>query len=102
MALALIVFVVMYVLLLIFSEKRWIIALAAATIFLALGILPAGKALAAINWNVLMMLTGTMVIVELFVSGFILLYCICYFSLLITFRVLLSYLCWQLLKTVLL
>ena len=35
-------------------------------------------------------------------SGFILLYCICYFNLLITFRVLLSYLCWQLLKTVLL
>ena len=63
MVLALILFVAMYVLLLIFSEKRWIIALAAAAVFLALGILPVGSALSAINWNVLMMLTGTMVIV---------------------------------------
>ena len=69
MVLALILFVAMYVLLLIFSEKRWIIALAAAAVFLALGILPAGNALSAINWNVLMMLTGTMVIVELFVQS---------------------------------
>lgn len=69
MALALILFVIMYVLLLVFSEKRWIIALAAAAAFLVLGILPAGSALSAINWNVLMMLTGTMVIVELFVQS---------------------------------
>lgn len=69
MALALILFVAMYVLLLVFSEKRWIIALAAAAVFLILGILPAGSALLAINWNVLMMLTGTMVIVELFVQS---------------------------------
>ena len=69
MVLALILFVAMYVLLLVFSEKRWIIALAAAAVFLALGILPVGSALSAINWNVLMMLTGTMVIVELFVQS---------------------------------
>ena len=69
MVLALILFVVMYVLLLFFSEKRWIIALAAAAVFLTLGILPAGSVLSAINWNVLMMLTGTMVIVELFVQS---------------------------------
>ena len=69
MVLALILFVAMYVLLLIFSEKRWIIALAAAALFLALGILPVASALSAINWNVLMMLTGTMVIVELFVQS---------------------------------
>ena len=69
MVLALILFVAMYVLLLIFSEKRWIIALAAAAVFLALGILPVGSALSAINWNVLMMLTGTMVMVELFVQS---------------------------------
>ena len=69
MVLALILFVVMYILLLIFSEKRWIIALAAAAVFMALGILPASSALSAINWNVLMMLTGTMVTVELFVQS---------------------------------
>lgn len=69
MVLALILFVVMYILLLIFSEKRWIIALAAAAVFVALGILSASSALSAINWNVLMMLTGTMVTVELFVQS---------------------------------
>ena len=69
MVTALIIFAAMYVLLLIFSEKRWIIAPAAAAIFLLLGILPVRSALSAINWNVLMMLTGTMVIVELFVQS---------------------------------
>ena len=69
MVLALILFVVMYILLLVFSEKRWVIALTAAAVFLAFGILPAGKALSAINWNVLMMLTGTMVLVELFIQS---------------------------------
>ena len=69
MILALALFGVMYVLLLIFSEKRWIIALSAAALFIALGILPAGGALKAINWNVLMMLAGTMATVELFIQS---------------------------------
>ena len=69
MVLALILFTIMYVLLLIFSEKRWIIALAAAAVFLAVGILPIGNAAGAINWNVLMMLAGTMATVELFIQS---------------------------------
>ena len=69
MLLALILFAVMYVLLLVFSEKRWIIALAAAAVFIVLGILPVGGAIGAINWNVLMMLAGTMAIVELFIQS---------------------------------
>ena len=69
MLLALILFAAMYVLLLIFSEKRWIIALAAAAVFVALGILPVGGAAKAINWNVLMMLAGTMATVELFIQS---------------------------------
>ena len=40
MILALALFAVMYVLLLILSDKRWIVALAAAAIFIILGILP--------------------------------------------------------------
>ena len=66
---ALAVFAVMYVLLLVFSEKRWIIALSAAALFLILRILPVGGALGAINWNVLMMLAGTMATVELFIQS---------------------------------
>ena len=69
MILALILFAVMYVLLLIFAEHRWITALAAALVFLVLGILPWREVFGAINWNVLMMLAGTMVTVELFVQS---------------------------------
>ena len=69
MVLALILFAIMYVLLLILSEQRWIIALVAAGVFVALGILPIGSAAGAINWNVLMMLGGTMATVELFIQS---------------------------------
>ena len=69
MILALALFAVMYVLLLILSDKRWIVALATAAVFIILGILPVDSALGAINWNVLMMLAGTMAIVELFIQS---------------------------------
>ncbi len=69
MILALGLFAVMYVLLLILADKRWIVALAFAALFIVLGILPVGSVLGAINWNVLMMLTGTMIIVELFIQS---------------------------------
>ena len=69
MTLALIVFGVMYALLLVFSEKRWIVAMSAAAVFVALGFLPASGAPGAINWNVLMMLAGTMATVELFIQS---------------------------------
>ncbi len=69
MLLALVLFAAMYVLLLVFAEKRWIIALGTALLFVVLGILPVGAALGALNWNVLMMLTGTMATVELFIQS---------------------------------
>ncbi len=69
MLVAIILFVVMYVCLLIFSEHRFITALAAAVLFLVLGILPLSAVPTAINWNVLLMLLGTMITVELFVQS---------------------------------
>ena len=66
---ALVLFILMYILLLIFSEQRWLIALGTALLFVILGILPLGSALTAVNWNVLMMLTGTMATVELFIQS---------------------------------
>ena len=69
MVLALILFAVMYALLLILSEHRWLVALGAALVFLLTGILPFSAALGAINWNVLMMLAGTMATVELFIQS---------------------------------
>jgi len=71
MILALILFAVMYVLLLTpqLSDKRHFVALGAALLFMVLGILPVSAAISAINWNVLMMLAGTMVVVELFIES---------------------------------
>ena len=69
MLLALLIFAVMYVLLLVFSEHRWIVAPATALLFLVLGILPWKNAPGAINWNVLLMLAGTMATVELFIQS---------------------------------
>ncbi len=69
MTLALILFGVMYMLLLVFSDWRWIIAPVTAVLFLVLGILPLDKVAGAINWNVLMMLAGTMATVELFIQS---------------------------------
>ena len=69
MILALILFLVMYVLLLLFSGQRWLIALATAALFLCLGILPLSAVPLAINWNVLLMLAGTMISVELFIRS---------------------------------
>ena len=69
MTLAIMPFAAMYVLLLVFSEKRWIIALCAAAVFMITGILPVSAALPAVNWNVLLMLAGTMMTVELFIES---------------------------------
>ena len=69
MTLALVLFVIMYVLLLVFSERRYIIAPCAAALFLLLGILPLSAVPSAIDWNVLMMLAGTMATVELFIQS---------------------------------
>ena len=69
MILALILFGVMYALLLVFAEHRWIIALAAAVVFMLVQLLPPLAALKVINWNVLMMLAGTMATVELFIQS---------------------------------
>lgn len=69
MLLALVLFAVMYVFLLKFPEKRWITALTTAAVFVVLGILPIGKVFGAVNWNVIMMLAGTMIVVELFIES---------------------------------
>lgn len=67
--LALILFVVTYALLLAFPLKRWLIALASAFAFIALGILPLNQFFSSIDFNVLMMIGGTMGIVALFIES---------------------------------
>ncbi len=67
--LAVILFVAMYVLLLVFSNHRWITVLVAAAVFVIVGILPLKNVLSAINWNVILMLAGTMVVVAFFIES---------------------------------
>lgn len=69
MGLALGLFAVMYAALLKWPQHRWKTALIAAGVFLITGILGITEALGAINYNVLMMLTGTMMTVELFIQS---------------------------------
>lgn len=67
--LALGLFILTYVLLLAFPLKRWLIALVSAFIFVVIGVLPLSELPNAIDYNVLMMIGGTMGIVALFIES---------------------------------
>lgn len=69
MVFALILFLITYVLLLFLPKYRAIVALASAAIFIFSGILPLADALSAIDFNVILMLVGTMGIVALFIES---------------------------------
>ncbi|HOP69699.1 MAG TPA: SLC13 family permease [Bacillota bacterium] len=62
-------FLATYVLLLLLPKYRAHIALASAALFVILGILPVNKVFFSINWNVIMMIAGTMGIVSLFIES---------------------------------
>jgi len=69
MTLAIILFALTYVLLLALPKMRAYIALASAAIFVLTGILPVSKLFGAVDWNVLMMIAGTMGVVYLFIES---------------------------------
>ncbi|MFA6365925.1 MAG: SLC13 family permease [Candidatus Hydrogenedentales bacterium] len=69
MTFAIILFAITYVALLVLSKYRAYIALASAAIFVVSGILPLGKVLGAVDWNVIMMIMGTMGVVSLFINS---------------------------------
>jgi len=69
MIFAVILFAVTYILLLIFPKYRAYIALVSAAIFVITGILPIGNVFFAVDWNVIMMIAGTMGIVSLFIES---------------------------------
>lgn len=66
---ALILFAVTYVLMLIFSKYRPYIALGSAFIFIVSGMLPLNQVLGSIDYNVLLMIAGTMGLVALFIES---------------------------------
>ena len=67
--LAIILFLTMYVLMTVFMRRRIWIVLATALIFIVSGILPFRAIPEAINWNVLMMIGGTMILVDFFIES---------------------------------
>ncbi|MBR6382170.1 MAG: TRAP transporter large permease subunit [Lachnospiraceae bacterium] len=66
---AIILFVAMYVLLIALPKRRAVTALITAGIFLVLQILPFGQLPTAIDWNVLMMILGTLLLVDYFIES---------------------------------
>lgn len=66
---ALLIFIAVYALMLLLPTWRAAAALAAAAAFVLLGIVPVGEVAGAVDWNVLLMLAGTMGTVDLFIRS---------------------------------
>ncbi|MDD4769131.1 MAG: SLC13 family permease [Eubacteriales bacterium] len=66
---AIVIFVLTYVLLLSLPRYRAHIALSSAALFVILGIMPVNQVFFAVDWNVIMMIAGTMGIVSLFIES---------------------------------
>ena len=66
---AIILFAVTYILMLTFSKFRPYIALASGLIFIVTGMLPASDIIGSLDFNVLLMIGGTMGLVQLFIDS---------------------------------
>lgn len=66
---ALILFVITYILMIALPKYRAYVACAAAVIFVAAGILPVGSVFSTVDWNVILMIAGTMGVVDLFIDS---------------------------------
>lgn len=66
---AIIMFIAMYILMILLPKRRALTALVTAAVFVVLGIVPLSQVPTAINWNVLLMIFGTMLIVDYFIES---------------------------------
>ncbi|MCR5747618.1 MAG: arsenic transporter, partial [Lachnospiraceae bacterium] len=66
---AIVLFVLMYICLIAMPKRRAITALITAGIYLVIGILPWSKLPTAIDWNVLLMILGTLLLVDYFIES---------------------------------
>lgn len=66
---AIILFAITYVLMLIFGKVRTYIALGSALVFIVSGMLPLDQIIPSIDFNVLLMIVGTMGLVKLFIDS---------------------------------
>lgn len=67
--LALVLFILMYIVMVARQKYRPYAAMAVAALYLVTGILPLGQVISSINWNVLMMISGTMILVDYFIAS---------------------------------
>ncbi len=67
--LVIILFIAMYFVMIFFSKFRVYAALLSALILIIAGVMSPAEAFLAINWNVLMMISGTMVVVYYFIDS---------------------------------
>ncbi len=67
--LAIILFILMYAGLIVFPKKKAHIALLVAAIFVVTGILPFTELPSAVDWNVLLMIFGTLLLVDYFIES---------------------------------
>ncbi|MBE5854230.1 MAG: arsenic transporter [Lachnospiraceae bacterium] len=66
---AIIIFILMYVLMILLPKHRYLVALGTALVYIIGGILPFGQVWGVIDWNVLLMLWGTMMLVDYFIAS---------------------------------
>ncbi len=66
---AIVLFILMYVGLIAFPKKKPHIALTVAAIFVVTGILPYNKLIETVDWNVLLMIFGTLLLVDYFIES---------------------------------
>ena len=66
---AIILFIAMYVLMVVRTEWRTWAALGTAVLFMILGIIPMNEVFTAIDWNVILMISGTMIVVDYFIES---------------------------------
>ncbi len=66
---ALVIFIAVYAVMLLLPKRRAMAALTAAVVFMILGIISVGDILSEVDWNVLLMLAGTMGTVDLFIRS---------------------------------
>lgn len=66
---ALVLFILMYILMIVRQKERPVFALVTGAVFVVVGVVPFRNLLSVINWNVLLMITGTMIIVFYFIES---------------------------------
>lgn len=67
--LAIVVFILMYVGIVALPKWRFAVPLAASLIFIIAGVMPLSSVFPAVDWNVLMMICGTMLTVDYFIDS---------------------------------